>query len=223
MKYVKQILSDRTVMPVRSKYSIGGDGISGRVVVHDTLLGTDETCDIQSLANSAVLGVSVNPYDLCGAVVKHTEKTIKLHKYVVSTEVQYGTPDVSPTDVTEDTLLLRSGDFHGFVCADNTSVAINLGDDAVKLEGTLGSVALWTKKARDNNPKVFTLYDLLAELCQVSGQNLLKYRQLRLFSMSRNLMSVIRLENSRQADVFFAKMALDVCKPATKTRNPVVI
>lgn len=205
MRYIKEILN--STKPV-SKYIIGS---GGRALVHDDGNETDSVQSVDTLVNSEVLGVgidkavSANAY----ALVSYDNKMARLHKFVTSIEPHDSTSRIHVTDIKQDWVLIGSKEIKQYIKNGNEAIAVNTASTRLAVMGYLGSVVLKSPRLKAT-PKVLTLYDALAELCLLSGINLLKYRDIHIYSEFHGTCLTIHFDGSEESRKFFNKMWFDI-------------
>ena len=204
MRYISEIWTSQREPAVTDGLILFNRDFS--VTVHDSESGADELIagvllqesDAWGYADIAVYG---NP-----VVVRHTEKTALLHKYIDSIETEAGTGQV----------YLAGIDF-GTWCSDkvipirgenNPVLAIDTKDDSICTSGVMGSVVS-KQTGFLGGIKVMTLYDILIETCRALQADVMAYEVLIYHSPQSHYTTTIRFSQSQEAKRFLLKMWLE--------------
>lgn len=193
----------------QSKYSFGGTGTA----IVSLGEGQEKLYDLWDLREEDCIGIfkDATPFGQLVAGVVHTVKTAKFHDCVESVRriQEYGS-GINGNDWVN---IYTERDIYGsFV--DGTQprgsgcLVINTTKRNIDIMGYKGSVVL-RSNLTGFTPAVYTLYDIISELCKVSGINLLLYRELR-FKSSHNDTYVVKLKSDAESERFYAKMCVDI-------------
>ena len=190
--------------------SFGMDDERFSLVLHDMEKGTDEEVRPSSLPyRQGVLGYVEKIHHVGGVVVKHSEKTATLHKYIKGIGTKSGAPAMLLLSADScsiyDRNVSETGRLHG-----RPTVAVNTYNTIFKVGGELGSVVV--KQPGGGSAEILTLYDTLGYVCSQIGLNLMTYNEIQLYSELYKYKTTIELEHSKEADRFFMKMFLDVMR-----------
>lgn len=209
MRYVVKILSE---FPTTAQYSLGGKELVFNVLVKDEDGGVSEH-KVRDLLHSDVLGVGIHDDHITCAVVELSRKKTLLHRYVRSVKFIKGLPELRILDLKEDTLTI--GRDNSFKRDGNNAIAISTSGELITAFGSHGGVVLRYATMR-SYPSVHTLYDLLCDLCVECDCNLLAYKYIRLYSELRSYTLTIQLDDSADAQRYFAKMYIDALRGGSR-------
>lgn len=207
MRYISQIEAvPEGLTGTLLHVSFGVDDDRFSVTMHDMDSGEDEKVRPSSIPyRPKLLGYCEDISYVGGVVVKHSDKTAKLHRYIKSAVTRKGAPAMRLFGVDSYSIYDR-----GVIEKESNVVAVNTFNTIFRVGGELGSVAV--KQDGGGSAEVMPLYDALGYLISRIGLNLMLYDEIRLYSELYKYKTIIGLEHGAEADRFFMKMFLDVMK-----------
>lgn len=208
MMYIKKLFNSHGVEE-QSKYSFGGTG-KALVALDD---GSEKFYDLYAICDEECLGVyrEFIPIGQLMVAACYNIKTARLHDCIESVKhiQEYGSGINGNDWVNIYTERNIYGSFvDGKQPRGSGCLVINTTKRDIDIMGYKGSVVL-RSNLTGFTPAVYTLYDIIAELCKISGINLLLYRELR-FKSSRNDTYVVKLKSDAESERFYAKMCVDI-------------
>lgn len=206
MRYVSNVNIDFGGILGRARYRLIGEK-DGDIVLSD---GT--VVFVQDIKFDDYLGAGPERNGLLGVVVALAPHEALLHKYVLDCRTIYGAPEFMFPD--EDLGVICEGALigRGNNAWRGEKLGLNTTNECIEVSGVQGSVAIRTESPADGFPKMYNLYQLLAQLCYETGINLMSYKRLRLYSPGRGYETIIHFDQSIEARRFFTKMYFEICR-----------
>lgn len=190
--------------------SFGMDDERFSLVLHDMENGADEEVRPSSLMyRHGVLGYVESIRHIGGVVVKHSDKTAMLHRYLRRVNTKSRAPAMNLLRMDSYSIYDRNVGSRTKLCR-SPIVAVNTFNTMFAVGGELGSVVV--KQLGGGSAEIMTLYDALGYVCSQIGLNLMLYDEIQLYSELYKYKTVIELEHSKESDRFFMKMFLDVLR-----------
>lgn len=194
MLYVSEIVGED------SKSLHDALGLEKDIVVRDTECGVTIKGPVGTFRDEFVLGLEFAE-SICILIVVFDKMSAIFHKYVLDarteTKVFGKTPPYSTLDCNGPSYQVY-GDSLECLCLDFNDVDVAVNNSGV-VESYSTNRDSWSMRS---------IGETLRTMCQVSGVNLLRYKCIEIYSMDWGSRVVIRLSQTDEAKVFYAKFLL---------------